>query len=41
MTRAILLATSASLLLASAAPAAAPPYDTPAPIAYLIDLSSR
>ena len=27
-------------LLAGAAPAEAPPYDTPAPIAYLIDLSS-
>ncbi|HMI39964.1 MAG TPA: D-alanyl-D-alanine carboxypeptidase family protein [Sphingomicrobium sp.] len=40
MTRAILLAASASLILASAAPAAAPPFDTPAPIAYLIDLSS-
>ena len=40
MTRIILLATSASLLLATAAPAAAPLYDTPAPIAFLIDLSS-
>ena len=40
MTRIILLATSASLFLATAAPAAAPLYDTPAPIAFLIDLSS-
>ena len=40
MTRAILLVASASIILASAAPAAAPPFDTPAPIAYLIDLSS-
>ena len=40
MTRNILLAASASLILASSAPAAAPPYDTPAPIAYLVDLSS-
>ena len=40
MTRIILLATSASLLLSTAAPAAAPLYDTPAPIAFLIDLSS-
>src|SRR4029450_6405532 len=34
------LATAASLLFASAAPAAAPPFDTPAKTAYLIDLSS-
>jgi D-alanyl-D-alanine carboxypeptidase (penicillin-binding protein 5/6) len=40
MSRAILLATAASLLFASAAPAAAPPFDTPAKVAYLIDLSS-
>jgi D-alanyl-D-alanine carboxypeptidase (penicillin-binding protein 5/6) len=40
MSRAILLATAASLLFASAAPAAAPPFDTPARVAYLIDLSS-
>jgi serine-type D-Ala-D-Ala carboxypeptidase (penicillin-binding protein 5/6) len=40
MKRAILLATSAALVLATAAPAAPPPYDTPAPIAYLVDLSS-
>jgi D-alanyl-D-alanine carboxypeptidase (penicillin-binding protein 5/6) len=40
MTRIILLAASASLVLATAAPAAAPPFDSPAPIAYLVDLSS-
>lgn len=40
MTRAVLLASAAALTLSSAAPAAAPPYDTPAPVAYLIDLSS-
>jgi D-alanyl-D-alanine carboxypeptidase (penicillin-binding protein 5/6) len=40
MSRAILLATAASLLAASAAPAAAPQFDTPAKVAYLIDLSS-
>jgi D-alanyl-D-alanine carboxypeptidase (penicillin-binding protein 5/6) len=40
MSRTILLATAASLLFASAAPAAAPPFDTPARYAYLIDLSS-
>jgi D-alanyl-D-alanine carboxypeptidase (penicillin-binding protein 5/6) len=40
MPRTILLATAASLLFASAAPAAAPPFDTPAKTAYLIDLSS-
>jgi D-alanyl-D-alanine carboxypeptidase (penicillin-binding protein 5/6) len=40
MSRTILLATAASLLLASAAPAAAPQFDTPAKVAYLIDLSS-
>src|SRR5205085_7104098 len=40
MTRSILLATAASLLFASAAPAAAPTFDTPAKVAYLIDLSS-
>jgi serine-type D-Ala-D-Ala carboxypeptidase (penicillin-binding protein 5/6) len=38
--RTIILATAASLLLASAAPAAAPQFDTPAKVAYLIDLSS-
>ena len=40
MTRAILLTTAATLTLTAAAPAATPAYDTPAPIAYLIDLSS-
>ena len=40
MTRAILLSISAASLLSAAAPAAAPPYDTPAPIAYLVDLTS-
>jgi D-alanyl-D-alanine carboxypeptidase (penicillin-binding protein 5/6) len=40
MSRSILLATAASLLFSSAAPAAAPPFDTPAKVAYLIDLSS-
>ena len=40
MPRTILLATAASLLLAAAAPAAAPQFETPARYAYLIDLSS-
>lgn len=40
MTRQILLATAASLLFASASHAAAPQFDTPAQVAYLIDLSS-
>ena len=40
MSRNIIFASSASLLLASAAPAAAPQFDTPASYAYLIDLSS-
>src|SRR4029453_8976785 len=40
MSRTILFTTAASLLFASAAPAAAPPFDTPAQYAYLIDLSS-
>ncbi len=41
MTRAALLfATAAVLALTATADAAPPPYDTPAPIAYLIDLSS-
>ena len=40
MIRATLTLTVASLLVTSAAPAAAPPFATPAPIAYLIDLSS-
>jgi len=40
MSRIILLATAASVLLAGAAPAAAPQFETPAKVAYLIDLSS-
>ncbi|MEO5641160.1 MAG: D-alanyl-D-alanine carboxypeptidase family protein [Sphingomicrobium sp.] len=40
MNRVALLATAAALTLATAAPAAAPPYEAPAPVAYLIDLSS-
>jgi len=40
MLRSILLATAAIAVLATSAPAKAPQHDTPAPIAYLIDLSS-
>ena len=40
MIRATLSLTALSLLLASAAPAKAPPFETPAQVAYLIDLSS-
>src|SRR3954464_8887604 len=40
MSRIPLSAAAASLLLASAAPAAAPQFDTPAKVAFLIDLSS-
>jgi D-alanyl-D-alanine carboxypeptidase (penicillin-binding protein 5/6) len=40
MSRIPLSAAAASLLLASAAPAAAPQFDTPARVAYLIDVSS-
>ena len=40
MIRAAFFVTAASLALASAAPAKAPPFETPAPIAYMIDLSS-
>ena len=40
MIRSLLLATSAIGLAATAAPAAAPPFDTPAKVAYLLDLSS-
>jgi D-alanyl-D-alanine carboxypeptidase (penicillin-binding protein 5/6) len=40
MSRTILLATAASVLLASAAPAAAPQFDTPARVAYLYDVNS-
>ena len=40
MIRASLLAAASFALLAGAAPAKAPPFDTPADVAYLIDLSS-
>jgi D-alanyl-D-alanine carboxypeptidase (penicillin-binding protein 5/6) len=40
MTRSILLAASAALAISTAAPAKAPQYETAAPIAYLLDLSS-
>jgi D-alanyl-D-alanine carboxypeptidase (penicillin-binding protein 5/6) len=40
MPRTILLATAASLLLATTAPAAAPQFDTPAKVAYLYDVNS-
>jgi D-alanyl-D-alanine carboxypeptidase (penicillin-binding protein 5/6) len=40
MTRLPLLAVAAASLLATAAPAAAPPFETAARVAYLIDLSS-
>lgn len=40
MSRTILLTTAASVLLASAAPAAAPQFDTPAKVAYLFDVNS-
>lgn len=40
MIRATISLTAISLLLASAAPAKAPPFETPAKVAYLIDLSS-
>src|SRR5689334_14053757 len=40
MSRSLFLAAAASLLFASAAPAAAPTFDTPAKVAYLIDVSS-
>jgi serine-type D-Ala-D-Ala carboxypeptidase (penicillin-binding protein 5/6) len=40
MSRIVLLATAASVLLTSAAPAAAPQFDTPAKFAYLVDLNS-
>ena len=40
MTRASMLASAAALSLAAGAAAAPPPFDTPAPIAYLVDLSS-
>jgi serine-type D-Ala-D-Ala carboxypeptidase (penicillin-binding protein 5/6) len=40
MTRRLLLTASALGLLASPVPAAAPPFETPARVAYLLDLSS-
>jgi len=40
MSRIVLLATAASVLLTSAAPAAAPQFDTPARVAFLLDLNS-
>jgi len=40
MKRVILLASAAALSLTSTAPAKAPPFETPARVAYLIDLSS-
>jgi D-alanyl-D-alanine carboxypeptidase (penicillin-binding protein 5/6) len=40
MPRTILFTTAASVLLASAAPAAAPQFDTPAKVAYLYDVNS-
>jgi D-alanyl-D-alanine carboxypeptidase (penicillin-binding protein 5/6) len=40
MTRALLFASTAALTLAATAAAAPPPFETPAPIAYLVDLSS-
>ena len=40
MFRTPLLAAVSAALLAGAAPAKAPPFDTPAPVAYLVDLSS-
>ena len=40
MTRAFMLASAAALSLTAGAAAAPPPFDTPAPVAYLVDLSS-
>ena len=40
MRRPVLLATVAIFALSTAAPAKAPQYETAAPIAYLVDLSS-
>src|SRR5262245_56298454 len=40
MLKPVLLATAASLLLATTAAATAPQFDTPAKVAYLIDVSS-
>ena len=40
MKRAVFFASAAALFVATAASAKAPPFDTPAKVAYLIDLSS-
>ena len=40
MKRALFFASAAALLLSTTATAKAPPFETPAPVAYLIDLSS-
>ncbi|HEY6662959.1 MAG TPA: D-alanyl-D-alanine carboxypeptidase family protein [Sphingomicrobium sp.] len=40
MSRPVLLAAAATILIATAAPAAAPQFETPARVAYLIDVSS-
>src|SRR4051812_10353379 len=40
MPRSIIITTAASILLASAAPAAAPQFNTPAKVAYLYDVNS-
>ena len=40
MTRALFLASAAALSLTAGAAAAPPPFETPAPVAYLVDLSS-
>ncbi|MCY7339549.1 MAG: D-alanyl-D-alanine carboxypeptidase [Sphingomonas bacterium] len=40
MTRALFLASAAAVTLAATAAAKSPPFDTPAPVAFLIDLSS-
>lgn len=40
MKRAVFFASAAALTLSTAAPAKAPPFETPAKVAYLIDLSS-
>src|SRR5687767_13762533 len=40
MIRASLLAATSLTLIAGAAPAKTPPFDSPAPVAYLVDLSS-
>ncbi|HEX6218116.1 MAG TPA: D-alanyl-D-alanine carboxypeptidase, partial [Sphingomicrobium sp.] len=40
MTRAFLFASATAILFAGAAPAKAPPYESPAKTAFLIDLSS-